>query len=555
MMTTTHKHSRFSPGLGGPAAALRMAALGLCTLAVAACDDGEGSPPTGMSVALYSAPNTADPFQGVSFIRLLVTGDGLDAPIEQLVPYERGGGADLDGIDFTGPGQTRQLTIEGWAANSAGQPVNLISRGRSRPAAIPEGGSGVMFDVLMARVNSFVPLVSADTLAEQRMVESRVGLAATQNAVGEIVVSGGGTVSTAGSMWWAGGFDRVTSGVEAIGLDSHEVGQRSSMLEARAWHTATAVGSGQVIMAGGYGATGLPLNSVELYNPPGVVGGAPLPISNPLAVPRAAHSATLIDPTQRLILFVGGDAQGTWELWDPINGTRGAQPLPDAKSRRHHAAETFFLPGRTEPAVLIAGGEDNSGVHATSMLFDSVARTMVPVAEVMPAGGRTQLTATYVPDRGFIYVVGGYTDTTRANATPGIDVFEVATQRFIPNNAGFRMRTARGGHGASLMPNNTVVITGGGGSEPVGTAARPLGSIEVIHEFIDVVNAELRIEVASSFNPETQNLAVPFMPTERLGHRSVALDNGMTLLVGGATMDPTSGDFVMVPSLSAYNPQ
>src|SRR5690606_3245762 len=102
-----------------------------------------------------------------------------------------------------------------------------------------------------------------------------------------------------------------------------------------------------------------------------------------LAVPRAGHTATLIDDATRLVLFVGGDEAGTWELWDPVGGSvpyGGAKPLPDGLARRHHRATTFFLPGRAEPAVLITGGESPAFVHATAMLYDSVARSLIPVS-------------------------------------------------------------------------------------------------------------------------------------------------------------------------------
>ena len=186
------------------------------------------------------------------------------------------------------------------------------------------------------------------------------------------------------------------------------------------------------------------------------------------------------------------------------------------------------------------------------MLFDSVAQQMLPVSEAMPGGARTQHTATYIQSRGFIYIAGGYTDLGRQSATGRIDVFQVDQQKFIQGNDSFQMRTARGGHAAALMPNNTVVITGGGGAEPAGGTASPLRSIEVIFEFVDVTRNELRIEVASSFDPGASTSAVPYMPTERLGHRAIALDNGMTLLVGGMTAN--GGGYSMVPALTVYNP-
>ncbi|MCC6622666.1 MAG: hypothetical protein IT385_15495 [Deltaproteobacteria bacterium] len=524
-------------------------------LGIGACgDDSEGASPDGMFVHLYGASGAHDPFTGVGWVRLVMSGDGMAAPYANLVPYAPGGSATLDAVPFSGPGQKRTLVVEGWA-DAGGQPGFVISRGRATPLEVRSGAEPQDLDVLMARVNSFLPLISSASKNPQQLAQGRVAHAVAHTAA-EIVVMGGGTIAQPSSTWWTGaGFAQVIDTVEAIRLDTMEVEARPAMKLARAWHTASQLSSGQVIIAGGFGADGNPTGACELYNPPGVLEGRPLDLL-PLAVPRAGHTATLLDEATRLILFVGGDAGGTWELWDPTNGSQGAQPLPDSLPRRHATATKFFLPNRSEPAVLVAGGETTTTVHSTAMLFDSVAKAMVPVSEAMPGGARTQHTAVWVPGRQFVYLAGGFTSVQRSGVTSAIDVFNIAERppRFIAGNSGFRMRTARGGHDAVLLPDNVVVMVGGAGDEPAGTGIRPLGSLEVVHEFIDTVDFTLRIEVASSWNP-TGVGQVPFLPADRLGHRTVALDSGMALVIGGATIDGGSGGFRLVRELSLYNPQ
>jgi len=531
-----------------------LAALALL-VAVPACDTGGGgTPPTGLALHVYTSPLAANPYEGVAFIRLMMEGNGLFKPYSQLVAYTPGVQVSLDGVPFSKNGETRQLVVEGWTASQVGQPLSLVSRGRSLPTEVVPGGQAQSFDVLFARVNHFLQLVSATNLAPQQLAEGRVGHTVTPTAAGEVVIAGGGVISRAAAEWWGGGgFDALRSSVEAIDTRTHEIATRSPLLLARAWHTATALGSGQVIIAGGYGSGGAPLRDVELYNPPGVLDGTAKPLQ-PLAVERAGHSATLISENSRTILFVGGDANGTWELWDPVNGSQGAHALPDSLPRRHHAATTFFLTGRVEPAVLITGGESDTTIYSTAMLYDSVAQNMVPVSQPMPTGARTQHASVLVPARNFIYVAGGYTALDRSTATPGIDVFDIASIGFIQGNQGFRMRTARGGLAATLGPNNTVVFAGGSGSEPAGGSARPLASIEVVYEYLDAVNAVLNIEVASSWNPEATAAVVPYMPNERVGLRAIALGDGMTLMIGGAATDSAGGGYQMVTPLTLYNP-
>jgi len=520
---------------------------------VSACDsESSGPPPTGLELHLYASPSAANPFDGVAFIRLLMEGDGLLQPYTQVTAYQPGGQVSLDGVPFSKNGEARQLVIEGWTANALGQPSALVSRGRSLPVEVLAGREVQAFDVLFARVNTFMSAVSSNSLTPQQLVEGRVGHTATPTDAHEIVIAGGGSLSAAGAAWWRGGdFDQVRTTVESFDLRTHELTTRSPMMIGRAWHTATPLGSGQVIFAGGYNQNGDPLVDVELYNPPGVLDGTAKPLPA-LAVARAGHTATVIDETTRTILFVGGDANGTWELWDPLAGSQGVHPLTGSEPRRHHCATVFYVAGRIEPAVLITGGESDTSPHATAMLYDSVAQDMVAVGQLMPSGPRTQHTATLVPERNFIYVAGGYTAIDRSAATGGIDVFDIGKVGFLLGQEGFRMRTARGGHAAALGPNNTVVYAGGSGSEPAGAAVRALSSIEVVYEYVDAVNGTLNIEVASSWNPVATASVVPYMPQERVGVRAVALGNGMTLMIGGASQ--STGAYSMIRELSVYNP-
>jgi hypothetical protein len=505
---------------------------------------------------LYGPAGTSDPYVGVGWMRLTLTGDGLETPYVQLSRYAPGGSANIDGAPYSAPGERRTLVVEG-LSDAGGEPGFVISRGRSPSVEVPEGASPQSYEVLFARVNSFLPPLSVATKAQQQMLTGRVGHAATVTAR-EVVITGGGSIQGAGAAWWSGaGLGNIGSSVEAFDLATRELGPRTAMLVPRAWHTGTALSSGQVILAGGYGVDGNPTALVELYSPPGVLDGRAMNLP-PLAVPRAGHTATLIDESTRTILFVGGDAQGTWELWDPVSGASasgGAKPLPDGLARRHHQATTFYVPGRAEPAVLITGGETATTVHASAMLYDSVAKALVglPTGQAMPGGARVQHAAVYVPARNFVYVTGGFGDTQRRTVSSGIDVFDVGQTRFIEGQAGFRMRSARGGHEAALLSNNLVAMVGGFGEEPPGTGLRPLSSLEVIYEYIDTQSQTLRIEIASSWTPNGIG-QVPFMAAERVGHRVVAVD-GMALIIGGAAVDATSGGFRLLKELSLYNPQ
>ena len=529
-------------GERGPRWGLRvalLAALGVGGGTGSACSGDGAASVEGLSVQLLIAAED-DPFHGVSWVRLLVTGDGLDEPYARFEPYSAGGHASLQGIPFSQPGEKRYLAVEGWV-DVAGKPGYSLSRGRSGAFEYKAGDAVINLQILFATVNAFVPLTAIDTGSAQRLATPRVGhtVTVTQD---EVVVAGGGTIIDAGATWWNGsGFASFTKTVEAVDLGTMTISGRKDMVLPRAWHTGTALSSGQVIFAGGYDSSGTPTAAVELYNPPAIT--VQQQVLSPMAKARAGHTATVISDTERLLLFVGGDAEGTWELWDPVGGSHGAEPLPDGKRRGYHQATAFTSGANAALQVLITGGENDSEVLATSLVYDAPQDDVIVIAKPMPGGPRTQHAAVWVPQRSFIYVAGGFTERDRSVATAAIDVFGTLDTAFRDDNAGFALGTARGGHDAVLLPDNVVFMAGGLGAAPT----VPLGTVEVIHEFVDAQTLTLRIAVASSAPG-----AVPFLPEDRVGAHAMALSNGMALLVGGATVGGTG--FAMVSDLWLYNP-
>jgi len=124
----------------------------------------------------------------------------------------------------------------------------------------------------------------------------------------------------------------------------------------RAWHTATVLPEGQVLIFGGIGVNGRALQSAELFDPETAM------FSN-LAIEglsaRARHTATLL--TDGHVLIAGGiDSSGqtlpTADLWNSEDGlVRVLSPL--SSPRRDHTS-TLLSDGR----VLLWGGNGSSGL-------------------------------------------------------------------------------------------------------------------------------------------------------------------------------------------------
>src|SRR6266478_1307157 len=167
-----------------------------------------------------------------------------------------------------------------------------------------------------------------------------------------------------------------------------------------------------------------------------------------------------------------------------------------AVERRGHTA-TRLPDGR----VLIAGGENGSGVLNSTEIFD-------PAAGTFSLGGnlnspRVDHSATKLAD-GRVLIAGGRGDTGSLNST---EIFDPTTGAFASGPA---MSVARAGHSATLFADGTVLIAGGDAA----------GSAEIFDP------------AAGTFSAVGAN-----MNTARSMHSAALLNDGRVLIVGGTAPD------------------
>jgi len=237
--------------------------------------------------------------------------------------------------------------------------------------------------------------------------------------------------------------------------------------------TATTLADGTVLVTGGYtgainaSSTGVPLASAEVYDPSNntwqVVGS--------MSTTRRNHIATpLSDGTVLIAGGYNGSYTNTPEIYNPLTQSF----LPTATSmegpRRYPTAN--ILPSGK---VLWAGGFKSStnGALATTELYTSnSAISFSPSSSMNTARGRH--TATNVAGGDYVLVVGGFdiNSTTLSSA----EIYNSSANYFSQSAS---MNVPRYRHTDSLLPNGSVLITGGDDSSGA------LSSAEIYVPFIN----------------------------------------------------------------------
>ena len=262
---------------------------------------------------------------------------------------------------------------------------------------------------------------------------------------------------------WDDYFDSVSD--NGAGLYDSATGVWSgtgNMTANRGGHSATLLADGKVLIAGGADTdpTGTGLASAELYDP----GTGSFTQTGSMTVGRYLHTATLLHNGK--VLIVGGvltstsDPVAAAEVYDPATGTftmTGAM----ATAREQHTA-TLLADGRvlivggttSQPATLtsawLATGTIDLQGTATAEIYDPSTGSFSGTGSM--AAARTFHTATLLPN-GTVLIAGGGNENSTA------EVYDPATGSFSTTSG---LEIGRSGHTATLLPNGSVLVAGGG---------------------------------------------------------------------------------------------
>ena len=279
-----------------------------------------------------------------------------------------------------------------------------------------------------------------------------------------------------------------------------------TMNDYRAWHTATLLLNGKVLIAGGGFQSA---RSADLYDP---VTGTFTPTGN-MTAERRGHSATLL-PDGR-VLIVGGQYanQPSEEVYDPSTGTFSATaaipPAFGSQSNLLNNGKVLLSGG----GISCPNGNDGCVIINKPEIYD-------------PATGTATVTGDYADKTGDPYFGDGGLIAAPSVLLPAGKVLiaaETTAEIYDPAAGTFRFtsKMTRGVHDygqslysiggtATLLTNGTVLLAGG-----------------ELFEYAWLADAEL-------YDPSTEKFtAIHAMNGIRSGHTATLLRDGTVLVAGG----------------------
>jgi hypothetical protein len=245
----------------------------------------------------------------------------------------------------------------------------------------------------------------------------------------------------------------------------------------------------------------------------------PTPTPGPTPAPTAAPTTT------GDVLILGGFASLP-VIYDPVLATayNSGNSFADGASGSL-LPENFASVALPDGTVLIAGGDDGTNAYANTYIYNPSAQTVTPVAPMNAA--RTQFTLTLLND-GTVLAAGGssiWVNPALQNNSGNPEVLSSA-EIYSPITATWTLITSplevgRFLHAATLMPNGTVLITGGLTSS--GSSYALASDYEI---FTPSTSSQLDGGWTATSTSSSPDVA-------RYDHAAVLLDDGSVLLAGG----------------------
>lgn len=278
--------------------------------------------------------------------------------------------------------------------------------------------------------------------------------------------------------------------------------QLPEMPNARAYHTATALPDGRVLIAGGFGIIAGQIDALTnaLIYTPNAASGNPWETRNILDQ-RAMHTATLL-PEQQLVLLIGGCAK------------EGCRP----RSVQRVGAADPTAPPQVNNGIVVYDIANDEFVAQPGVL--AVPRAMHAASE---AGGRVIISGGVNPDKGPVCDIEVF--QTQGNTVRALN----------PQGVQMQLSVCPVGHTQVTLNAQRIMIIGGQTAAPGGVPSGPGTNV------VQFWNTTVGVEVMQAT-----------MLTGRYGHASALLNDGSVLIMGGVVQPGGATAERLVPQAETF---
>lgn len=389
---------------------------------------------------------TADPFAGVAYLRMTVSGEGIDPSLVQTFAIGSKSGR-IGGIPF---GKQRRILIEGLQGTPDGP---VVSRGVTMPFDVTASSSAER-DVLFAPVNTFSETIVLTSKKPSGLLADRIGASIAELPDGRVLITGGATLSPEGDLATVHNtaliYDPASGAFESL---------PNKLSFSRAFHTSSVLADGTILLIGGVTLINNQPDAVrpcEIYDS----GLAQFITGATLNVARAYHTATTLNDGS--IVVIGGLVPGanattlkSVERFDPTLGR--FTTLNDLNQERaHHTATLDPADGQS---IIVIGGSSNKLALSSTEIYESPAlggrATLGPVL----AKARVFHTATILVDAKMIAIIGGFPDESLPQAESSIEFFSFLEKKLLSTQAS--LAAPRAHHVVVSLDGRTLLVVGG----------------------------------------------------------------------------------------------
>lgn len=506
-----------------------------------------------VNIVTQNCDASANPFDGVQFLRVKVSGDAMDA--KTATSAANASTPELK-IPEIPAGLNRVVEVRAYDGDpdSGGK---VISVGKSLPFDVPDEvpvdanknpiTDPIRINVILRKVGAFSPVVSAAAPGQcQQLRVARAGHTATLLKNGKVFLAGGWRFKQSSQEKQALAdtevFNPATGAFELA--KSISITSQGAIYELpRAFHTATLLPSGQVMLWGGETYAGGTNNNVAIistilfYDADVDDYGAIRPRTPP-AIPRSRHAAA-IDANGK-VLVVGGITRKSAIV--PVEEVEWLDPATNLYTIVDTAfprLDPVVMPVKKGDYIVVAGGTDGSIMknELTFFKYNAAANTFGKVSIANPPllqdPGRRAAAGAVVRDGADLLLLGGYSAPTAVMPLSSTELLTTAASTVAPSQP---IGVARGEICAVTLADGSVLAIGGRTTEGQGTRSDATVSL-----------ATFSSSGAVSIVP------APSLPKARYSHTCTLLKDGSVLVTGGVK-ENADGSIEVLQDAYIYTP-